>query len=48
MNRGSGTDWNLVWMKSRMEEARASPSGPVVRVSQFRSIDISSVCKSVI
>lgn len=45
MKRGRVTCWNLSWMKSRMESARARPEGPVVRVGQSISMDMTwSVC----
>lgn len=40
MKRGSWTCWNLSWMKSRMESASSWPEGPVVRLRQSMSMDI--------
>ena len=40
MKRGSWTCWNLSWMKSRMEAASSWPEGPVVRLCQSMSMDI--------
>ena len=40
MKRGRVTCWNLSWMKSRMESARARPDGPVVSAAQSMSMDI--------
>ena len=42
MKRGSCTCWNLSWIKLRMDSASSWPEGPVVRLFQLISMDITS------